>query len=150
MFGLLALLVLAAFTFAFLPRTFAKLRYASRLSILGLVGILTASLAHAQTFGPVRVNDVAFYRATVGTTTAEAIPDVSVIGNLLSFKVCADSANTNYLAVGEAADADTDGVRLGANQCFVCEGCLATVLKALNVKGGAAGQGYTVLQHKKH
>ena len=118
--------------------------------VLALVVSVFALPVTAQTVDQARINNATFTRAVVGPVTAVAIPPLSVIGNLLGFRVCADSTNTSYVAVGTAADVDTDGVRLGPNQCFACDGCLAVVLKSIKVKGGAAAQGYAVVQYKKH
>lgn len=97
-----------------------------------------------------RISSVSTYHATVGTTTAAAIASASVTGNVYGFLVCNDPVNTStYLAVGQAADVSTDGVRLGKGKCYVCENCKPAVLKLLKVEGQAASNGYSVIQFKR-
>jgi hypothetical protein len=124
-------------------------------TLLALVATLVAATlmatvpAQAQTVvSAVRIGSTTAYRTTVGTTTALAIPSASVLPGLSGWRLCADSANTNYLAIGKASDVDTDGVRLGAGQCFACDNCSPSTLKLSKVKGGAASQGYGVVQFK--
>jgi hypothetical protein len=114
-----------------------------------LLSVLLSPFASAQVPYNARVNALVHYHATVGTTSAVAIPSVSVIANLLSWQICADSLNASYLAVGVASDVDTDGVRLAAGDCFVCPSCTATTLTSARAKGGAAAQGYSVIQFRE-
>lgn len=101
-------------------------------------------------FENTRVSSVVSYHTTVDTTTALAIPAANVTGDILSFKICNDAVNTStYLLVGQAADVSTDGTMLDKGQCYVCENCKPSVLKALKVEGQAASNGYSVIQYKR-
>lgn len=121
-----------------------------RLAFAAVVAALVSSVCHAQVFfANTRVGTVLYAHATVGTTAADAISSSAVGTNILAWKVCADSANGNYLALSTGADPDTDGVRLLAGECFECPNCTPKTLRDLNVKGGAASQGYSVVQYKQ-
>jgi hypothetical protein len=114
--------------------------------------LLVASFAQADFFSSSsRVGTVVSYHAMVDTTTALAIPSVSVVGDLYSFQVCNDpvNASSTYLQLGLATDVTTDGIRLGLGQCFVCDNCKPSILKLLKVEGQGATNGYSVLQYKK-
>lgn len=120
--------------------------------IFSLIALLLFStLASAQAFFPnTRVGSLTHYRTTVSTTTADAIPSASVVGNLLGWQICNDAVNTStYLFVGKAADAATDGVQLDKGQCFQCPNCTSATLKLMKVKAQAASNGYAVLQYKQ-
>jgi hypothetical protein len=123
----------------------SKIAFRIKLILAMMLAFLVAQSATAQST-PVRISGVEYYHDTIGTTASGAIPSISVKA-LFSFKVCADAGNASYVAVSKALDPDTDGVRLQAGQCFECLGCVGSTLKALKVKGGAASQGYSVLQY---
>lgn len=106
--------------------------------------------ADAQVFfANTRIGAVDFDHAVVGTTAAKAIPDADVGANVLSWNICADQGNADHVSVSLNADPDLDGVHLQAGQCYSCPNCVASILKALNVKGGAASQGYSVTQYRQ-
>lgn len=126
----------------------------SALALILVVGTLStffpADEADAQVFfANTRIGRADFDHSTVGTSAQDAIAPANVGANVLSWAVCADSANANYVAVSQNADPDTDGIRLGAEQCYTCSNCTASLLKSLKVKGGAAAQGYSVLQWRQ-
>lgn len=117
--------------------------------IAGTLLALVAYTSQAQSYQS-RVGKVTLYRATVGTTTAAAIPGASIGGNVINFKICNDAVNTStFLLVGTTADAATDGVSLGLGQCFECINCKGSLLSTLRVKGQAAGNGYSVTQYRE-
>jgi len=106
-------------------------------------------VAEAQISQP-RTNQIAFYRVTVGTTAALAIPAANVQSSLIGWEVCNDGINAStYLAIGEAADPLTDGKRILPGACLKCEHCTAGTLKQLRVVGQAAANGYSVVQYKQ-
>lgn len=106
--------------------------------------------AQAQVFfANTRVGTVLYAHSTVGTSAADAIAPTAVGPNILAWQICADGANASYVAISTGVDPDTDGVRVKAGECFECPNCTATTLKNANVKGGAAAQGYSVLQYKQ-
>jgi hypothetical protein len=120
--------------------------------LLALSSFLTVALkSQAQVFfSNTRVSNVIFSHATVGTSSADAIADASVLPNLLAWKICNDAVNTStYMFVGEASDVGTDGVSLAPGTCFECPNCNAATLKAARVKGQAASNGYSVVQFKQ-
>ena len=115
-----------------------------------LTTLFANSTAQAQVFfANTRVGTVNYTHAAVGTTAADAIAASSVVANMLAWKICADAGNASYVAVGTAADPDTDGVRLEAGQCMDCPNCTPSTLKDANVKGGAAAQGYAIVQYRQ-
>jgi hypothetical protein len=118
--------------------------------LLSTLLILAGSSAQAQQFfANSRITAVTFKRATVGTTTADAIATADIAGNVLSWKICNDAVNTStYLIVGAAADVADDGVRLLPNACFVCDNCSGSLLDSLKVKAQAASNGYSITQYR--
>ncbi len=119
--------------------------------IAAILVLVCATQASAQQFfSGDRISGVVQSHATVGTSTAAAIAPSSVVGGLVSFKICNDAVNTStHLLVGQAVDVSTDGVMLGLGQCFECINCKSDVLKAMKVEGQAASNGYSVIQYKK-
>jgi len=117
--------------------------------IVGLA-VLLAPAANAAWFAEnTKIKSVTPYHATVGTTTAAAIPSASVLGGIYRFDVCNDAVNTStYLALGMDTDVSDDGIRLAPGQCFVCENCKPSILKLLKVEGQAADNGYSIFQYK--
>lgn len=105
-----------------------------------------ATPLHAQTLQ--KTDTLLQYHTTVGTTAAAAIPTANVGGQVLGWNVCADSGNTSTLALGQLTDPSTDGMLLGAGACFACPNCTNRPLKTMRVKGGAASQGYSVVQFR--
>jgi len=104
--------------------------------------------AKAQVFfANTRVGKVVYSHSSVGTSAADAV--TSVEPNLLAWKICADGANTGYIAASVGADPDTDGVRIKAGECVDCPNCTPKTLRDLNVKSDAAAQGYSVLQYRQ-
>jgi hypothetical protein len=119
-------------------------------SLVLVVACLFASLTASAQSVPYRVGSVVQTHATVGTTTADAISAASVSSVLISFKICNDAENTStHLLVGTTADAATNGVMLGKGQCYECENCKPSILKAMKVKAQAASNGYSVIQYKQ-
>jgi hypothetical protein len=117
--------------------------------ILGSLLAVIAGTASAQSYES-RIGNVSFYRTTVGTTTAAAIPGASIGGNVASYKICNDAVNVStYLIVGEATDAATDGMTLLPGACFECKNCKSSTLALLKVKGQAASNGYSVIQYRE-
>lgn len=113
--------------------------------------LLFAASANAQVFfGNTRVGNVTYTRGSVGTSTADAISASAVSPGLLGWQICNDAVNASstYLAIGEAVDVSTDGVRIGLGACFVCTNCNAATLKAINVEGQGTDT-YTVIQYKQ-
>lgn len=119
-------------------------------NLLALIAVVAfAGNAFSQSFLPVKVTKVTNYHATVGATTALAIPAASVGGNGVGFDICNDTLNVStYMFVGQAADVSTDGVKLAPGACFKCEACSASVLKIMKVLGQAAANGYSVVQYR--
>lgn len=108
--------------------------------------------ANAQviSFDNVRIGTIVQSHATVGTTTADAIADASVVPSLLAWKICNDAVNVStHLIVGQAADVATDGIVLGLGDCFECPNCTPSTLKAFRVKGQAADNGYSIIQYRQ-
>lgn len=126
------------------------MRKFSLFSAFATLVALLSTTALAQ-FGGQKTANLSMYHTTVGTSTALAIPAVSVSGSLISFKLCNDAVNgsSTYLIVGQAADAATDGVTLLPGSCFECVECKPSVLKSLKVKGQGASNGYSVSQYKQ-
>lgn len=119
-------------------------------ALVAFSSFFPATDADAQIFfANTRIGKTDFDHGTVGTSAQDALADADVGANVLSWAICADSANANYVAVSQNADPDTDGIRLGAEQCYTCANCTASLLKAIQVKGGAASQGYSVLQYRQ-
>lgn len=118
-----------------------------------LIAFCFASIALAQDTPPIdaRFTSISFYRASVGTTGALAIPSGSVLPGVLGWRICNDGVPgaSTWLDVGRAADPSTDGVRLAAGKCFECLQCTAALLKATYVEGQAAANGYSVHQFKQ-
>ena len=118
--------------------------------IIVAICLIYTTSAFAQFFGNAQARRLTTYHATVGTTTADAIPSASVGGNLMSFLICNDAVNTStHLWVGQATDAATDGVMLGKGECFECPNCKEGILKAMRVKAQAATNGYSVIQYRQ-
>lgn len=116
-------------------------------ALLSFAFMFLATTVHAQA-GATKTDTLLQYHTTVGTTAALAIPVINVGGQLHGWRICADSGNTNTLTLGQLANPSTDGVVLGAGACFECPGCTTPALKSLNAKGGASGQGYSVVQFR--
>lgn len=117
--------------------------------LLGAALLCISSVSQAQGYAS-RIARLEFYHATVGTTTALAIPSVSVGGNVVAWKVCNDAVNAStFLAVGEAADVSSDGVMLPLGACFECPNCKGDTLKLIKVEGQAAANGYSVIQYRE-
>lgn len=94
-----------------------------------------------------RIGVVAYHHATVGTTAQAAIASASVSRDTKGWRICHDGGSANaYLAISTGSDPDTDGVRVAANTCFVCDECGSTALINARVKGSASSTGYSVLQ----
>ena len=120
-----------------------------RYLLLAIIASVSFSqVALAQT-GRVKISNVAYSHATVGTTAQDAIVAASVERNLKGWSVCHDAGSAStYLAISVGADPDVDGTRLAAGQCFVCAGCSNKTLVDLNVKGQAAATGYSLTQER--
>lgn len=120
------------------------------LSVLAMLFVSMPSMAQTISFNNTRIGTVTNVRGTVGTTTALAIADASVLPAALAWSICNDAVNTStFLYVGKAVDAATDGQMLGLGQCYVCPNCTPASLKLMRVKGQAAANGYTVVQYKQ-
>jgi len=112
--------------------------------------VIIFSLFSLQSFAQIgrSIGDVTYYHSTVGTTAQDAIPAVN-IQRVKGWRICHDSDSTaNYLAISAGVDPATDGVRIGAGACFICDECGSKVLENANVKADAAATGYSVLQLK--
>jgi hypothetical protein len=110
------------------------------------LSLFFSATSFAQSAG--KVDELVTTHHSVGTAAAAAIPAASVKDQLVGWELCADSTNTNTVSVGNAADPTTDGRMLAAKECLRCPGCVATTLKGLHAKGGAASQGYSVFQYR--
>lgn len=119
--------------------------------LLLTLALFFTTQSHAQDFfANSKVGKLTSYHTVVGTTTAAAIPAASVLGSMVSWKICNDAVNTStYLLVGTTADAATDGVMLDKGQCYECANCSGSLLKAMKVKAQAASNGYSVLQYRQ-
>ena len=112
-----------------------------------MVSVL-ASTSFAQ-IGRVKITKVVYTHSTVGTSAADAILASIVERNIKGWTVCHDAGSAStFLSFSDGADPDVDGTRLEAAQCFFCSGCSFKTLVNLNVKGSAAGTGYSILQQK--
>lgn len=101
-------------------------------------------------FANTRVGKMDYAHSTVGTTAQEAIAAASVGGNLLTWAICHDAeSSSTYLAISDGADPATDGVRVAPGECHMCPNCNPQTLKDINVKGQAAGTGYSVTQWRQ-
>lgn len=88
--------------------------------------------------------------STQGVSSSTAIASTDILGDVQYWKICADAVQSStWLAVGEAVDTETDGVRLGKGKCFECLDCRGSVLSSLKVSGQAASAAYSVIQYKK-
>ena len=120
--------------------------------VLAVFCLLFSSLAAAQESPAlnVRFSTLVPYHASVGTAAALAIPGASVTGDVQGWRICNDGVPgaSTYLAVGQATDPLTDGLRLGPGKCYSCLQCTAGLLKAARVVGQAAANGYSVLIFK--
>lgn len=124
-------------------------RIVSFLFLSALLAISFNPSAQAQTSAPKAAN-IEFYHATVGTTTAKAIPSVSLKSAVIHWQICNDAVNTStYLLVGEATDVATDGVSLAPGACVKCDACTMASLDKIKVKGQAAANGYSVVQFRQ-
>lgn len=104
--------------------------------------------AEAQ-IGTQKIIQVQYSHSTVGTTAQDAILAASVEKEVKAWKICHDAGSASvYLAVSDGVDPDTDGARLEAGQCFDCMSCSFATLRDANVKGSAAGTGYSVIQYR--
>jgi hypothetical protein len=96
-----------------------------------------------------RIGSVSYSHATVGTSAQDAVAPASVDSRIVGWKVCHDSESAaTYLSLSTGVDPDVDGARIGPGNCFLCLECGGQTLKDLNVKGQAAGTGYSVIQFK--
>lgn len=119
-------------------------------ALIAMLAVSFSTTSMAQVFfANTRVGTVVYKHTTVGVVAADAIAAADVSANLLAWKLCADGANTSYIAVSTGVDPDVDGVRVAAGECYECPNCTATTLKNANVKSGAAAQGYSTLQYKQ-
>ena len=120
--------------------------------LLSIILLNLSAMASAQDAPAtnVRFSTLVPYHASVGTTAGLAIPGASVTGNVQGWRICNDGVPgaSTYLAVGQATDPLTDGIRLGPGKCYLCLQCTAGLLKATRVVGQAAANTYSVLQFK--
>lgn len=119
--------------------------------ILCVLSVFSAFLiATAAQAVPERTRNISSYHATVGTSTALAIPSANVGPNVQAWAVCNDAVNTStYLTVGLAVDVSTDGRTIAPGACYECDDCTADTLKLIKVEGQAAANGYSVIQFRK-
>ena len=88
--------------------------------------------------------------STAGVSSSDAIASASVLGDVVTWKICNDAVNTStYLLVGKATDTETDGTSLDKGQCLTCVNCRGDMLRALKVSAQAASNGYAVVQYRK-
>lgn len=120
--------------------------------LLAVFCLLVSSVAAAQESPAlnIRFSTLVPYHTAVGTSAALAIPSVNVTGNVQGWRICNDGVPgaSTYLAVGQATDPLTDGIRLGPGKCYSCLQCTAGILKATRVVAQAAANGYSVLIFK--
>lgn len=96
-----------------------------------------------------RIDTVTYYHSTVGGTAADAIPAMNLVSGLKGWRICHDAgSSSDWLAISVGADPATDGIRIAAGACYVCDECGFAALKNANVKASAASTGYSVLQLK--
>lgn len=98
-----------------------------------------------------RVGKMSYSHGSVGTSAAAAISSGSVVGNSVRWLICNDAVNgsSTYLAVSSNANPAVDGIRLGLGQCLECQNCSTALLKAINVLGQGASNGYSVTQYNE-
>jgi hypothetical protein len=114
------------------------------------ISLFFVEIKAQQFFSNSRIRSISQYHSTIGTTTGDAILASSVGGDILGWSICNDAVNTStYLLVGQAVDVSTDGTSLDKGECFTCENCTGTILKAMNVEAQAADNGYSVIQYRK-
>jgi len=96
------------------------------------------------------MNQIEVEHSTVGVAAQLAIASADVKADLHGFSICVDKeATATYFAIGEAVDPLTDGVRIGAGQCFMCNFCSGKILRLLRVVAQAASTGYSVTQFRQ-
>lgn len=92
---------------------------------------------------------VSYHHATIGVTAGDAITAGSVDSATWGWKICHDAESTStYLAISDGVDPAATGVHIGPGQCFDCSDCNAKGLIDANVKGQAAGTGYSIIMLK--
>ncbi len=85
---------------------------------------------------------------TQGVSSSLAV--ASVEPRAMGWRICNQAVQTStWLAVGQAADTETDGVRLGKGKCYDCPSCSPSTLTVTRVSGQAASAEYSVVQFKQ-
>lgn len=117
--------------------------------ILGLLLLAsTFEIATAQ-IARVKISKLTYSHGTVGTVAADAILSASIEKNIKGWTLCHDAESVaTYLAFSDTVDPAVEGTRLKAGECYPCKGCSFATLANLNVKGQAAGTGYSLIQEK--
>lgn len=114
---------------------------------LAFVLLLPSLLLAQNNYSP---RSVEYHHGTVGTTAADAITASSVNRYVRGWRICHDSESTaTYLAISSGADPLTDGIRIGAGECFECTNCSQKTLIDANVKAQAASTGYSVIMFRE-
>ena len=86
---------------------------------------------------------------TQGLLGSAAIASGSILPGVLGWRVCNHSSNAStWLAIGQATDPETDGVRIAPATCIDCPSCTPGALGALKVSSQAASNYYTVVQFR--
>lgn len=97
-----------------------------------------------------KLDTITYAHSTVGTTAQDAaLTPSSVDSKIRGWRICHDGGSASaYLAISNGADPDTDGLRIAAGACYLCDECGSKGLIEANVKASAASTGYSVLQFK--
>ena len=118
-----------------------------RISLVFTLLCVFFSSTYALGANPRRIAKIAYFHSTVGTTAQDAIPVGNVITRIQGWRICHDSDSTaGFLAISNGADPATDGIRIAADSCYLCDDCGSQGLIDANVKADAASTGYSVLQ----
>lgn len=120
------------------------------LFIFLLLSLTNLAYADVYFMSKMGMNQVEAYHSTVGVAAQAIIPTGSIKADIQGFSVCVDAeATATYFAIGKAVDPLTDGVRIGAGQCFVCSSCTSKILRVLRGVAQAANTGYSVIQFRQ-
>lgn len=111
--------------------------------------ILTSLTKGAATDG--NIGDTGFsVSKTQGVSGAVAIAAANVVPALMGWRICNYAVNTStWLAIGEALDPETDGLRIGKGKCYDCPSCSPQSLKDIRLSSQAASNDYSVTQFKQ-
>lgn len=117
--------------------------------MIKILFILIFSTGNVGFAHPVKkAKSIEYYHSSVGKNPKRAIPNTMVdIRKVRAWRICLDAGSSaKYLALSSGSDPDTDGVRIGAGDCFDCSNCGGVALQLTNVKAETPETGYSVIK----